>query len=215
MGSLLFLIKHSRPDIGNAVHQLSKVMDVANNTHMEALHIAVKYVEQTKNTGLLIKPETEATNEVEMISYSDSDYTGNTDNRRSTTGFVVYTNNSPVSWRSKAQDTVTLSTTEAEYYALSHTFQELLFTRQIFEYIGMRVTLPMTIHVDNVGAIFLTENSNTGKRTRHIDVRYHHVREQIERGNVQVKFVRSKKMTPILSQRVSQPHYTSYTVTSF
>jgi hypothetical protein len=88
---------------------------------------------------------------------------------------------------------VTLSTTEAEYVATSEVVKELIFAKQLVESIGLKVKLPMVTKFDNVGAIYLTQNPSTSQRTKHIDIRYHFVREFVEAGVVKVEFIKSEE----------------------
>ena len=88
---------------------------------------------------------------------------------------------------------MTLSTSEAEYVALSEVVKELKFITQVLETMKVNVKLPITVHIDNVGAIFMATNQTSSDRTKHVDVRYHFVREFIEDGVVKIKFVRSKE----------------------
>jgi hypothetical protein len=87
---------------------------------------------------------------------------------------------------------VTLSSSEAEYVAVSEVCMEVMFVKQILEFLQVKLKLPINILVDNVGAMFLTENQSVSQRTRHIDVRYHFIRNYVEDGIVQVNFVRSE-----------------------
>jgi hypothetical protein len=97
----------------------------------------------------------------------------------------------PVSWRSKGQKSVTLSSTEAEFVALAEATKEVKFVAQVMESMQIEVNYPIIVRVDNVGAIFLTENSTTSQRTKHIDVKYHYVRQYVENGEVKIIFVRT------------------------
>ena len=99
--------------------------------------------------------------------------------------------NVPVSWHSHGQKSVTLSTTEAEYVACSEVVKEVLFILQLLRHIQVKIQLPIRVHVDNIGAIFLAENQNSSDRTKHVDNRYHFVRQYIKDGTVLIKFVRS------------------------
>jgi hypothetical protein len=91
---------------------------------------------------------------VKLEVFSDSDYAVDKETRRSATGYVVFVDGAPISWRSKGQKTVTLSTTEAEYVALSEATRELKFIYQVLSIMGLKVELPIRVNVDNVGAIF-------------------------------------------------------------
>jgi hypothetical protein len=85
-----------------------------------------------------------------------------------------------------------LSSSEAEYVALSETVAEVLFVKQLLEFFDVAIEKPMTINVDNVGAIYMTNISSTSNRTKHVDIRYHFVREYIEDGEIKVVFVKSE-----------------------
>jgi len=83
--------------------------------------------------------------------------------------------NIPVCWRSHGQKSVTLSTTEAEYVPCSEVMKEVLFILQLLEHLQVKIQLPIRVHVNNIGAIFLAENQNSSDRTKHVDTRYHFV----------------------------------------
>jgi len=97
----------------------------------------------------------------------------------------------PVCWGSRGQKSVTLSTTEAEYVACSEVVKEVLFILQLLRHLRVEVQLPICVHVDNIGAIFLAENQNSSDRTKHVDRRYHFVRQYIRDKTVMIEFVRS------------------------
>jgi len=190
VGSLLYLLKHSRPDLPNAVRELSKVMDQANEGHYKALLRTIKYVSDTRNRELELKPTGKGW---ELKAFTDSDFAGDADTRRSVSGFIIYLNGCPISWRSKGQKSVTLSSTEAEYVALSEVTGEILFIAGIMKFIGEEPDYPIIISVDNIGAIYLAGSASTSSRTKHIDTRYHFVREYIEEGKVKIIFVKSEE----------------------
>jgi hypothetical protein len=172
-GMLLYLVKHSRSDLCNAVRELAKVMDGATPEHMQLLLRAIKYVLTTKNRGLVtMRP----TDEYKIEAYVDSDYAGDQQNRRSITGYMVYSSGVLIAWKSKQQGGVTLSSSEAEYYALSEVACELIFIKQIVELLEVNLELPMIARADNNGAIYLANNAISGSRTKHIDIRIHFVR---------------------------------------
>ena len=191
VGSLLYLLKHSRPELSNSVRELSKVMDRANKAHQKALHRVVKFVEQTKERRLVLSPVCENFT-WEIRAYSDSDFAGDTDTRKSVSGFVIYLCGAAISWRSKGQKSVSLSSTEAEYIAILEVAMEILYIAGILKFLGVKIKYPIEVNVDNIGAVYLAKNATTGNRTKHIDTRYHFVREYIEDGIVKVIFVRSE-----------------------
>jgi hypothetical protein len=191
-GSLLYLVKHSRIDIANAVRELSKVMDKATIGHMKALLRCIRYVLLTEDRKLTYR----LTNKdgIEVTAISDSDYAGDPESRKSVSGYIVYVNGCPIAWRSRQQKPTGLSSCESEYYAMTEAATELVYVKQIFDFLDMKVNLPMTIQCDNQGAIFLAKNESSA-RTKHIDVRYHFIRDLVEEKKIKIEYVNTKKNT--------------------
>jgi hypothetical protein len=194
VGMLLYLVKHSRFDIANAVRDLSKVADGANHAHWKALLRCIKYVIMTEHMALQMKPDKGAGSNPPFYveGVSDSDYAGDRDTRQSVYGYIIYFCGAPIAWKSKSSKSVTLSSTEAEYYALSEVTKEIMFIKNVLESMGIVLTLPIKVKVDNVGAIYLSNNFSVGQRTKHIDVRRHYVREYIVDGKLKTSFVPTK-----------------------
>ena len=192
VGMLLYLVKFSRPDLSNAVRELSKAMMRATPAHVKCLLRLIKYVLDTQNKVLKFDISEQDGQKWILKCYSDSDWAGSKDDRRSVTGYCIYLNGCLISWKSRAQKHVTLSSTEAEYVAVSEVCGDVLFMKMILEFLGLLIEKPVIIHCDNVGAIFLGNNAKASLRTKHIDVRYHFVREYIVDGTVEVMFVGSE-----------------------
>ena len=132
----------------------------------------IKFVLDTKCKGLWIEPDLDNVDEPwVLVCFSDSDYAGDPDSRRSVSGFILYVRGVPICWRSKAQRSVTLSSSEAEWVALSEAVKEIMFVQQLLESMKIQVRLPIIVRVDNVGAIFMSKNVTTMNRTKHVDVR--------------------------------------------
>ena len=179
IGMLLYLVKHSRPDIANAVRECTKVLDGASTyAYREMLRI-IKYVLDTKDYGLRIDPIYKKNKPWDLVCYSDSDYAGDSDTRRSVSGFILYVCSVPISWRSKAQRSVTLSSSEAEWVALSEAVKEVIFVSQLLTSMKIHVQHPIIVRVDNVGAIFMAQNVTTTSQTKHVDIRYKFVNEYV------------------------------------
>jgi hypothetical protein len=189
-GILLYLTKHSRPEIANSVRELSKVMDGATPGQFKEMQRVVKYVLDTKEKGLRLELNADRKGWY-LEGLSDSDFATDKDTRISVTGYIVYFCGVPVAWRSRAQRGVTLSTSEAELVACSELIKEIKFIIQLLSSVGIPVKLPVVCRVDNVGAIFLANNLTTGDRTKHIDVRHKFVREIVQEGTVLIQFVRT------------------------
>ena len=139
------------------------------------------------------------------MAFTDSDY-ANGEDRKSVTGGVVTLGGVPTNAMSKTQAIVSLSSTEAEYIALSTVAQEVLFQSQILdELVGDQHIKPSIIFEDNLGAIYLTKNSQISQRTKHIDVRHHFIRSMIENKVLDVKFVKSRSNTSdVMTKNVAE-----------
>lgn len=190
VGMLLYLIKHSRPDLSNSIRELTKVLDGATPAHWKAMLRVIKYVFDTKMYALKLKPNTN--DKIILKGISDSEYAGDRETRISVYGYVIYYCGAPISWKSKSGRSVTLSSTEAEYYACSEAAKELVFVQNLIKSMGIELTLPIQLHVDNTGAIYLANNYSTGQRTKHIDIRAHFVRELIVDGVLKIIFVKTE-----------------------
>ena len=178
---LLYLVKHSRPDIANAVRELSKVLDCSNNGAYKEMLRCIKYVLDTKSLGLKIWPKGNKSGPWEIICFTDSDYTSDPETHRSASGYIIYVHGVPICWKSKAQRCVTLSRCKAEWIALSVAEKKnIIFLVRLLESMKIDVRLPVIVRVDNVGAIFLSENITTFNNTKHVDIRSNFVKEYCE-----------------------------------
>jgi Reverse transcriptase (RNA-dependent DNA polymerase) len=193
VGTLLQFVKHTRPDISNPVRELSKCMDKATEAAYKEMLRVVKFVLDTRDFGLLLCPEAlSGDGSWHMTVYSDSDWAGDPENRRSISGYIIFLLGCPLVWKSKQQQSVTLSSSEAEYVALSEAAKEIKFIAQTVESIGIKVKYPIQVFVDNVGAIFMSENVTATKQTRHVHTRYRFVHEEVEDGRIVVQFVKTE-----------------------
>ena len=191
VGMLLFLVKHMRPDIANPVHELLKLNDCPTPIAVKEMFRVIKFVLDTPEKGLKMKPEL---NDVwRIVAYSDSDYAGDKETRISVTGFIIFLLGCPVCWRSKGQKSVTLSSSEAEYVALSEVAKEVKFVYMVLQMLQIEVKLPIVVRVDNIGAIFMAENVTTSNRTKHVDVRFRFVNEFVTDGFIDIIFVKTKE----------------------
>ena len=192
VGMLMYLIKHSRPDIANAVRELTKVLGKATPAAYKEMLRVAKFVMDTRNMGLKVEPVVPIDGKWELEVYSDSDWAGSKDDRRSVGSYYIFLNKVLICWRSKSQKVVSLSSSEAEFYACAEAVKEIPFIAQILLFMGVPVKLPVNVWVDNVGAIFMSENQTSSSRTRHMDTRWWYVHQlQEEEGLIKVRFVRT------------------------
>lgn len=187
IGALLWIARASRPDIMFAVIFLSKFLACFDEQHFKAAKRVVRYLVTTIDRKLTFH-QTEKSDELKVIVYTDSDWAGDSEDRRSFSGNAVFLNGCCVSWYCKKQTTVALSSVEAEYMALSDAGKEALYAKNILTEF-FTVALPIPINMDNKGAGNIAENDVNNKLTKHIDIRYHFVRQYIQMKVMELFYV--------------------------
>ena len=162
----------------------------------EAAKKTLRYLRRTSNVGLVYSPTSSNGKSNELISFCDSDWAGDFDSRRSTTGYVFMISKGAISWKSRRQQTVALSSTEAEYMAVTDASKEGIWLRSLYSEIKLwnpsqqpQQPQPQLILVDNNGAIELAKNPKHHDRTKHIDIRHHFIREAIESKLIELQRV--------------------------
>ena len=200
VGCLTYLSTATRPDIAVAVNSLSKYMSSPRKDHWAGVKRVrvLRYLKGTLNFGLKFSVSGK---NPQMFGFSDADWAGDLDTRRSTSGYIFQIGNPTVSWSSKMQATAAKSTTEAEYIALSQATQEAVWLRRLLLDLGCSTDLPTSIHEDNQGAIELSKNPKFHNRTKHTDVAYHFVRERISSKELLVTYCpSSEKQADIMTK---------------
>ena len=171
IGSLIYVSNNTRPDITYAVSVLARKMSNPSEYDFNLGKRILRYLKGTISTKLSF------TKREELCGYSDSSY-GESDDRKSTTGFVFVINGGAIDWKAKKQPIVTCSSTEAEYVALSTTCKESLWLSRLEREFIARTT-GMTLFEDNQSTIKLTNNNIINDRSKHIDIRYHFIRDRV------------------------------------
>ncbi|KAM2533008.1 hypothetical protein PS1_001548 [Malus domestica] len=175
-------------------------------SHFTAVKRILRYLKGSLFTGI-----TYTKGEMVLKSFSDADWAGDPNDRRSTTGLVVFLGNNPISWSSKKQQTVSRSSTEAEYRALSSTAAELDWIQQILHFLTIKLQDPPVLFCDNMSAIALSFNLVQHQRTKHIDVDVHFVRERVAAKKLLVQFVSSsEQFADILTKGLSSPLFKTH-----
>ena len=190
VGALLFLATASRADISFAVGVLSQYLDNPGRQHWIAVKRLLKYLKGTKDLSLHFEKDTPA---FELIGYCDADYAGCHDTRRSTSGSVFVLAGGAISWSSTKQRSVALSTTEAEYMAACVATKDAIWLRRLLKDLGASDISPTTLYCDNISAVRLASNPEFHKRTKHIEIQWHFVREAQANGLIALKHIESKK----------------------
>ncbi|XP_076547399.1 uncharacterized protein LOC143305951 [Osmia lignaria lignaria] len=186
VGSLMFLAIVTRPDIAYAVNAVSKYLNDHDESHWRAVKRIISYLVKTANMGIEYR---EKGSKVELTGYSDADFAGDVETRRLTTGYAFYIANGVVTWSSQRQRLVSVSTTESEYIAAATATKEAVWLRTLLKNMGHQCREPTKLYVDNQSTIRLVRNPEFHKRTKHIDVKFHFIREKSESGEIDIVFV--------------------------
>ena len=163
-------------------------MENPTTTHFKTAKRILRYIKGTIDIGLLHS----VSNNYKLVGYTDSDCGGDIDDRKSTSGFVFFMGDTAFTWMSKKQLIVTLSSCEAEYVAATSCVFHAIWLRNLLKELSMTQEEPTKICVDNKSAIALAKNPVFHNRSKHIDTRYHYIRECITRKDVQLEYVKSQ-----------------------
>jgi hypothetical protein len=208
VGSLLYAAVATRPDISTAVRDVARFVSCPGEQHWVAVKRIFRYLQGTLETKIRFSGGSATT---VLSGYSDSDWGSNTDDRRSNTGYVFMMANAAISWQSKAQPTVALSSSEAEYMALCSAAQEAIYLRRLFADLGSPQDDPTMIYQDNQGCIAMAHNPVHHSRTKHIDIKFHFVRERIAAGEIKLEYIPTEnQVADILTKGLHGPKFTKF-----
>uniref|UniRef100_A0A2N9FBP7 Reverse transcriptase Ty1/copia-type domain-containing protein n=1 Tax=Fagus sylvatica TaxID=28930 RepID=A0A2N9FBP7_FAGSY len=171
-------------DISFSVHQVCQYMSTPTSTHLAAAKRILRYIRGTLNHGIAFTPGS-----LHLSAYTDADWAGDPDDRRSTSGYIVYLGSNPITWSAKKQPTVSRSSTESEYRALAIASAELCWMRTLLKDLGIFLSHTPILWCDNVSALAIASNPVFHARTKHIEVDFHFVRERVLRKDLLVQFV--------------------------
>uniref|UniRef100_A0A2N9J182 Integrase catalytic domain-containing protein n=1 Tax=Fagus sylvatica TaxID=28930 RepID=A0A2N9J182_FAGSY len=183
VGALHYLT-FTRPDISFAVHQVCQFMNAPSDIHLTAAKRILRYLRGTLDHGLFY-----TLGPISLSVFSDADWVGDPNDRRSTSGLLVYLGHNPITWSAKKQLTVSRSSTEAEYRALASASAEVCWLHTLVKDLGLYLYDPPVLWCDNVSALAIASNPVFHARTKHIEVDFHFIRERVLRKDLQVKFV--------------------------
>lgn len=190
VGSLRYLC-NTRPDLAFSVGLISRFMQAPKTPHMMAAKRILRYIRGTINYGILL-PNTITSSNMELVGYTDSDWRRDNDDRKSTAGYIFLLGNALVSWSSKKQDPVALSTCEAEYIAASMCSCQGLWLRKLLKEMKIQKNEAINILVDNKSAISLAKNPIDHGGSKHIETRYHFIRDKVSKGKVKLLYCKSE-----------------------
>lgn len=204
VGSLFYLAMVSRPDIAYAVNAVSQYAEAPTKERWNAVKRIIKYVKGTMEYGILFKPDEPPS----LKAYSDADFAGDRATRRSTSGSVIFAGEAAVSWAARKQKSVALSTTESEFMAASDTAKEVVWLERLLkDLVSVSVSKPVLL-IDNQSAIRLIKNPELHQRSKHIDVRFHFVRELYEKDVFDIEYVNTEfQVADICTKPLAKERY--------
>lgn len=195
VGSLMYLAISTRPAIMHSVSKLSQFNKSPHIEHFVAAKRLRRYLKATMNSKLSYTKTSKP-----IYTYVNVDWAGDTDDRRSYTGFAFFIANGCVSWESKKQPSVALSSTEAEYMALSQSSNEAIYFHNF-----------LIINSDNIGAQQLAKNPVFHARSKHIEIRHHFVREVYQKAIIDLNYVATDEMiADILTKNLFKPKHSKF-----
>jgi len=177
IGKLNF-ISHTRPDLSFAIQTLSQFMQNPKAPHLQALHHTLSYIKGTLGQGILLK----ASSQLSLQAFLDSDWASCPTSRRSVTGYAVLLGSSPISWKSKKQGTISKSSSEKKYRAISQAASEITWLVRLLEELGITSLKPVTLFCGNQSTIHIGKNPVYHERTKHIEIDYHFTLTKSSKG---------------------------------
>jgi hypothetical protein len=174
VGSLIYMTI-TRPDLNYAVGVVSRFMQTPQKPHLDAVRRILRYIKHTLQCGIFY----EAKSQLQVHGYTDVDWADNVSDKRSTSGFMFSFGSGAISWSSKKQPTIALSSTEAEYRGVAIAACEVVWLQKLLSDLGQSVDVLVVIYCDNISSILLANNSVYHARTKHIEVHYHFITEKV------------------------------------
>lgn len=174
IGSLMYCALATRPDLAQTLSILSKYNSCPREQHWRAVKRVFRYLKGTMDFGLVYRK----VNEPKLVCYTDADWAGDHENRRSISGMVSFLSTGPISYKSQQQPVVAMSTTESEYIAAAVAIKELIWLQRFLSELKVPIESEAKLKCDNQSAIKLIRNPEFHQRTKHIDIRYHFIRER-------------------------------------
>ena len=191
LGQALHIAITCRPDIMTAVSLCGRYSENPSIEHWKALLRVLSYLSGSKDHVLRLGGKFD---EMTLSAYSDSDWAGDLDERKSRSGYLVLLNNSSIIWCSKIQQTVALSSTEAEYIALSLASRDVIWLRNLLRELGFAQESATVIFEDNDSCIKIAISTKQLPGTKHLDIRYHFIRQRINDGQICLESIRTANM---------------------
>jgi hypothetical protein len=205
VGRLIYL-SHTRPDIAFAVSVVSQFMHDPKTHHMDAVVRIIRYLKGNPGRGLLYK----SNGNLRVECYTDADWAGSLDDRRSTSGYCTFVGGNLVTWRSKKQNVVARSTAEAEFRSMAHGICEVMWLKIILTELGLFQAKPLMLYCDNKAALDIVHNPVQHGRTKHIEIDRHFIKEKLDQGIICMPYVSSSnQLADILTKGLPEKLFSS------
>ena len=199
VGKLIYL-SHTRPDIAYVVGVVSRFMHKPKFQHMTVVMQILRYLKSTNSRGLLFSKN----DNLDLLAHTDAYWAGERDGRKSTSGYFTLVRRNLVTWKSKKQKVVALSSAKAEFRGIAKGITEVLWIRKLLRELDFPQKGPCNLFCDNKAAISISGNPVQHDRTKHVEIDRHFIKEKLEKGIISLPFVRSKEqLADILTKAVS------------
>jgi hypothetical protein len=204
VGSIMYANGTTRPEVSFVTNQLARHASKPGKEHLTYAKKAIKYLYDTRTMGLLYKGTVKLT----LKGAVDSEYAGDKFDRKSVTGWLISLNGTPVMWQTKKHPIVTMSSTESEYVGYTMIAKNIAWIRNVLSFLDIDMSQPTKVRVDNQGAMKIAETPKQHGRTKHIDVRYHYIREKINEGMIELEYCSTKDMVAdMLTKSLDQKRF--------
>ena len=205
LGSLMYLMLGTRPDIAYAVGVLGRFASNPSPDHMTAIDRLFRYIDHTQDLCLVYTKQNGG-NTIDPVGYVDSDLAGDIATAKSTRGYVFFLGDAAFSWSSKLQPTTASSTAEAEYISLYFGGQQAAWLRNFYEELYSPLDHPIQIYCDSQPAIAILKNEGNHAHSRYFHIRYHVVRERVENGEIEVDYIGTdSNIADVLTKALNGP----------
>ncbi|OMO62750.1 hypothetical protein CCACVL1_22657 [Corchorus capsularis] len=208
IGALQYL-SLTRPDISFSVNKLAQFMHQPTEVYWQTLKRILRYLKGTLDTGLLLSnSDSNSKHFMDLKSYADADWAGDTSDRKSTQHFLVYLNGNLISWNCNKQKSVARSSTEAEYKAIASAAAELAWIENLLSELKVKISTSPTIYSDNIGATYVSANPALHSKMKHIAIDFHFVRDKVQAGALQVQHVSTHdQLADLLTKPLSKQKF--------
>lgn len=203
VGKLIYL-SHTRPDIAYAVSVVSQFMHNPSEDHMDAVVRILRYLKASPTKGFMFSKNSH----LKINGYTDADWVGSISDRKSTLGYFMFVGGNLVTWRNKKQKVVALSSAEAAFRGMMNGLCELLWIMRLLTELGFAPTLEMELFFDNKSTIAISHDPVQHDRTKHVEVDWHFIKENLEEQIICFPFVKSEdQLADILTKAVSSKEF--------